>query len=136
MTWVAGSKKDKAVEKFAERFINQHDQRLSAKTLVYCDPPYFRKADRLYPNHYKSKDHQRIALVIQRAISQNWIVSYDSCDEIKAFYKGRKSFRYLLQYNAARAYKGSELFIFSDRTRVPSRSSVSAVDRALVASVA
>jgi len=118
----------------AERFIKQYIPRLPEQTIVYCDPPYFRKADRLYPNHYKPEDHQRIAEVIQGAISQHWIVSYDSCDEIKAFYKGRKSFQYLLQYNAAKAYKGSEFFIFSDQTRVPSRSSLPAIDTALLTS--
>ena len=116
----------------AERFITQYVSRLPAETIVYCDPPYFHKADRLYPNHYKPEDHERIAGVIQGDIAQHWIVSYDSCDEIQAFYEGRTSFQYLLQYNAAKAYKGSELFIFSDRTRVPSRSSLRAIDAALV----
>lgn len=115
----------------AERFILQYVPRLPEETLVYCDPPYFRKAERLYPNHYKPEDHQRIAKVIQRNILQHWIVSYDSCDEIQAFYEGRTSFQYLLQYNAAKAYKGSELFIFSDQTIVPSHSTLPAIDTAL-----
>lgn len=118
----------------AERFIIQYVPRLPENTLVYCDPPYFRKAERLYPNHYKPEDHHRIATVIQRSIPQHWIVSYDSCDEIKAFYEGRSSFQYLLQYNAAKAYKGAELFIFSDQTNVPSRSALPAIDTALIAS--
>lgn len=116
----------------AERFITQYVPKLPSETIVYCDPPYFRKADRLYPNHYKLEDHRRIARVIQAEIPQHWIVSYDSCDEIQEFYQRRKSFRYLLQYNAAKAYKGSELFIFSDRTKLPSASSVAAIDKALV----
>lgn len=116
----------------AERFISQYVPRLPEATIVYCDPPYFRKAERLYPNHYKPQDHERIAVVIQSTIRQHWIVSYDSCEEIMAFYEGRTSFQYLLQYNAAKAYKGSELFIFSDQTAVPSRSSSPAIDTALV----
>jgi DNA adenine methylase len=115
----------------AERYITQYVPRLPENSIVYCDPPYFRKADRLYPNHYQPEDHERIAKVIQREIPQHWIVSYDSCDEIAAFYKKRTFFEYKLQYNAANAYKGSELFIFSDRTRVPSRSSVHSIDIAL-----
>ena len=116
----------------AERFISQYVPKLPEKTLVYCDPPYYRKADRLYPNHYKPKDHQRIAEVIQRNIPQHWIVSYDSCDEIRVFYEGRTMFQYFLQYNAAKAYKGSELFIFSDQTIVPFRSALPSIDAALV----
>jgi len=132
---IAARKSDIKIRNWdAERFITQYVPRLPEKTIVYCDPPYFRKADRLYPNHYKPEDHQRIAEVIQRDISQHWIVSYDSCEEIQTFYEGRAWFEYLLQYNAAKAYKGSELFIFSDQTRVPPRSSVRAIDAALVAS--
>lgn len=132
---IAARKSDIKIRNWdAERFIIQYVPRLPEKTLVYCDPPYFRKAERLYPNHYKPEDHHRIATVIQRSIPQHWIVSYDSCDEIKAFYEGRASFQYLLQYNAAKAYKGSELFIFADHTVVPARSSVPAIDTALIAS--
>lgn len=133
MEAIAARKSDIKIRNWdAERFIIQYVPRLPEQTIVYCDPPYFRKAERLYPNHYKPDDHQRIAEVIQGNIGQHWIVSYDSCDEIQAFYEGRKSFQYLLQYNAAKAYKGSELFIFSDQTRVPSRSSLPAIDTALV----
>lgn len=135
MEAIAARKSDIKIRNWdAERFITQYVPRLPERTIVYCDPPYFRKAERLYPNHYKPEDHQRIAEVIQGNIGQHWIVSYDSCDEIRAFYEGRASFQYLLQYNAAKAYKGSELFIFSDQTRVPSRSSLPAIDTALVAS--
>lgn len=132
---IAARKRDIKIRNWdAERFITQYIPRLPAETIVYCDPPYFRKADRLYPNHYKPKDHQRIAEVIQGTIAQHWIVSYNSCDEIQAFYARRTSFQYLLQYNAAKAYKGSELFIFSDETKLPSRSSLRAIDTALVGS--
>lgn len=132
---IAARKSDIKIRNWdAERFISQYVPKLPEETLIYCDPPYFRKAERLYPNHYKPEDHQRIAAVIQRSIPQHWIVSYDSCDEIRAFYEGRSSFQYLLQYNAAKAYRGSELFIFSDQTVVPSRSTLPAIDAALISS--
>jgi Site-specific DNA methylase len=135
MEAIAARKSDIKIRNWdAERFITQYVPRLPEKTLVYCDPPYFRKADRLYPNHYKAEDHKRIAEVIQCNIKHHWIVSYDSCEEIQTFYEGRRSFEYLLQYNAAKAYKGAELFIFSDQTRIPSRSSLQTIDAALVAS--
>ena len=54
---------------------------------------------------------------------------------ITAFYKERTSFHYLLQYNAAKAYKGSELFIFSDQTLIPVVSSLPAINAALISSV-
>ncbi len=114
-----------------ERFLTEYISKLPAKSLVYCDPPYFRKAERLYPNYYSPQDHARIAAVIQRKVKTPWIVSYDSCDEILALYSARKNFRYTLQYNASTAYIGTELFILSDNTRVPLLSSLPAIQAAL-----
>lgn len=115
----------------AERFMQEYIPRLGCDTLVYCDPPYFNKADRLYLNHYKPSDHSRIAKVIQK-IKHKWVVSYDGAQEIMDLYSKRRMFSYSLQYNAAKAYTGTELFIFSDKLSVPQVSSVSAVNQALL----
>lgn len=115
----------------AERFITEYLPRLGKDTLVYCDPPYFAKADRLYLNHYRPEDHSRIAKVIQK-IRLPWIVSYDCAPEILACYGRRRAFLYGLQYNASKAYVGTETFFFSDKLRVVTRSAVPAIDRALV----
>lgn len=120
----------------AERFILEYLPRLPKNTLVYCDPPYFHKSDRLYLNHYRPEDHARIARVIQREVKHHWVVSYDSAPEILKYYSKRKSFLYDLQYNAATAYKGTEAFFFSDRLKLPKRSSVLCVDRPLMRLVA
>lgn len=114
----------------AERFITTYVPRLPKETLVYCDPPYYEKAERLYLNHYKPEDHKRIARTIQK-ISVPWIVSYDSAPEILNSYARRRAFLYGLQYNASKAYVGTEVFFFSDKLRVVSRSSVSSIDRVL-----
>lgn len=115
----------------AERFLIDYVPKLPARTLVYCDPPYFKKADRLYPNHYKAPDHARIAHVIQTKLKLPWLVSYDSCPEILSHYAERRTFRYLLQYNAAKAYKGAELFICSDKIELPAESRLPAIDAGL-----
>lgn len=114
-----------------ERFLLEYVPRLPSATLVYCDPPYFHKADRLYQNHYRPEDHFRIARVIQRKLKHHWVVSYDDTPEIKRCYSKRQSFSYSLQYNAARAYKGSEVFLFSDSLKLPQHSSISYIDRHL-----
>jgi DNA adenine methylase len=62
---------------------------------------------------------------------RKWIVSYDSAPEILGHYAKRKSFTYELQYNAAKAYKGSELFIFSDKLKVPKTSTTPFIARGL-----
>lgn len=118
----------------AEAFITDYVRDLPAKTLVYCDPPYFHKAERLYLNHYKPEDHIRLAKVIQTRLKRRWIVSYDAAPEIIKEYGLRKSFTYQLQYNAAKAYKGSEFFIFSDRLTVPKQSATPFINAGLLAS--
>lgn len=115
----------------AEVFIDEHVQNLPQNTLVYCDPPYFKKASRLYLNSYKEADHQRIAEFIQDRVTKKWIVSYDSAPQILDYYKSSKSFLYDLQYNASTVYKGREIFVFSDDLRLPTTSSISSINTAI-----
>lgn len=115
----------------AERFITDYLPRLPDRTLVYCDPPYFQKAERLYLHHYKPDDHRRIARTIQSDIEHPWVVSYDGAPQIVEYYAKRGMFEYDLQYNAASAYKGKEVVIFADGMTIPWASSVPAIDAAL-----
>lgn len=114
----------------AERFISTYLPRLPKESLIYCDPPYFEKADRLYLNHYRAEDHQRIAKIIQK-IKLPWIVSYDAAPDILKHYSRRRSFVYGLQYNAQKAYVGTEVFFFSDKLKVGNESSVKSIDAVL-----
>lgn len=115
----------------AERFIKEYLPRVPDDALVYLDPPYFKKADRLYLNHYSADDHARIATVIQQSVKHKWIVSYDNAPEISQYYLKRRSFEYDLQYNASKAYMGKELIIVSDDLVVPASSNVLGVATAL-----
>jgi len=116
----------------AERFISDYVPRLPKHSLIYCDPPYYNKAERLYLNHYKPNDHRRIAKVIQK-MKYRWMVSYDSAPEILHYYSHRRAFIYGLQYNAAKVHVGKEVFFLSDDLALAPRSSVTAIDRALSA---
>lgn len=115
----------------AEEFMNQRVNLLPRTTLVYCDPPYFERAERLYLNVYEPADHARLAKFIQKKLRRSWVVSYDNHPTIAALYRGRRQFRYSIQYSAIRTYEGSELFIFSDGLNIPPTSSLSYIDRAL-----
>lgn len=115
----------------AERFIDEHISIMPERSLVYCDPPYFHKADRLYLNHYEPRDHERIAEVIQARIQKPWLISYDYTPEILQFYDGRKMFWYRLQYNAAKVYKGKELVVISDNLKLPRHSVLPFIDKRL-----
>lgn len=111
----------------AKEYFSSHVSKLPNRSLIYCDPPYFNKADRLYLNHYQKEDHEGIAQLIQCS-EKKWVVSYDSAPEILNAYSERRKFIYDLQYNAAKAYKGREVFVFSDDLAVPRRSEVAAID--------
>lgn len=120
----------------AEVFMGPYaETHLPADTLVYCDPPYFKGAERLYLNVYSGADHARLARAIQRNKTLKWLVSYDSHRSILELYRRRRMFTYDLQYSATRACLGKEVFIFSDSLRIPSRSSIKAVQEALDGSI-
>jgi DNA adenine methylase len=129
---IAARKSDIKIRNWdAERFLTKYIPRLPKRTLVYCDPPYFLKADRLYYNHYKPADHTHLAEVIQLNIHHPWIVSYDYCEEVLRHYRSRKAFCYQSQYSAAKAYKGAEIFIVCDDLQLPTTSSISAINNGL-----
>lgn len=117
----------------AEKYIINYLPRLDSNTFIYCDPPYFNKADKLYLNHYTPEDHKRIAMIISNIISHPWIVSYDNNEIITCLYKNYNKFVYQLQYNAFKAYKGSEIFIFSNKLLIPDHSSIHYINKSLVA---
>jgi DNA adenine methylase len=121
----------KVYKQDAEEFIKKQIPKTPRDTLVYCDPPYFNKASRLYLDHYRPEDHKDLADVIQTKLKRPWIVSYDSVPEIVGFYAERTHFTYDLQYNAAKAYKGKEVFVFSDKVKVPPSSSIAAINLAI-----
>ncbi len=115
----------------AEEFMLKRVNKLAPHTLVYCDPPYFQGADRLYLNAYVPSDHIRLAQIIQRKLRRPWLVSYDDRPEILSLYRQRRTFRYSLQYSAVRTYAGREVFAFADGLRLPRTSVLPCVAKAL-----
>jgi DNA adenine methylase len=103
----------------AEVFIRQHVRKLPRRTLVYCDPPYYHQANRLYLDYYKPRDHVRLARTIQKHLKRPWLVSYDDVPEIRRCYTKRDHIFCKVQYNAARAYTGTEIFFASDELKLP-----------------
>lgn len=115
----------------AEEFMVKRVNRLAPQTIVYCDPPYYERAERLYLNTYVREDHGRLAKVIQRKLTRPWFVSYDDHPDILSFYRERRTFRYTLQYSAIRAYAGREVFVFSDDLELPRTSVLPNIARGL-----
>lgn len=102
----------------AADFLQQTLPALPQKTLVYLDPPYFVKGQRLYENHYKLEDHKRIAQLVSK-LSQPWLVSYDDCLPIEDLYQPFRNIRYSINYSARERYAGDEIIFFSDSLSIP-----------------
>lgn len=115
----------------AEDYINEYIPKLSNDCLIYLDPPYYNKAKALYLNAYNKGDHARLAQTIQKKINHNWVLSYDGIPQIVDLYSDRRYFLYNLQYSAAKAYKGQEIFIFCDQLTLPIECSLSSVNEGL-----
>jgi len=87
-------------------------------SLVYMDPPYFKKAERLYPLYFKDADHARLARYLNSQKRMRWLVSYDDTDEIRRLYSGRKNLLFM-NYFLHSVRIGRELFIPSHNCRLP-----------------
>ncbi|HTB31917.1 MAG TPA: DNA adenine methylase [Bacteroidia bacterium] len=112
----------------AEFYIENYIPNLPSNTLIYFDPPYYEKGSLLYLNSYKKEDHARLAKVIQQGVKHKWVLSYDGVSDIINLYKKRRHFLYDLQYSAAKVYKGKEVFIFSDKVKLPEQCSLINID--------
>ena len=111
----------------AEEFLSTSSRRFPADTLIYCDPPYYDKSNRLYLDRYARGDHARLACFITE-LPNNWVVSYDAAPAILDLYAGNDLFTYSLQYNASTVRKGTEVFVFSRSLVLPSSSSLEFID--------
>lgn len=91
--------------------------KLPTKTLIYLDPPYYRKGKELYLNYYLDQDHEDIAEEINKVKKQKWVITYDDAKLIKKLYINNKKRSYSLRYSAGNTKQGNELIIFSDNLR-------------------
>ena len=58
----------------------------SNELLFYLDPPFFKKANRLYNHYFTRTDHELLRDIVTN-IQARWILSYDRCDEILQLYE-------------------------------------------------
>jgi DNA adenine methylase len=101
-------------------FIRKMSRNSSTKTLIYADPPYFRKGRQLYYDFFVERDHRRIAeFFVQNRKGLNWLVSYDDVDEIKRLYQGCHRSQYLIPYSVRQCSFGTECMFSSDTILLP-----------------
>ncbi len=92
---------------------------LSKKTLIYFDPPYYVKGQKLYQNHFIHDDHSDLATIVKDSVEQYWLITYDNTPIIQGLYSEYRQQTYTLNYSAATSYKGSEIMVFCDKLIIP-----------------
>ncbi len=89
------------------------------KTLIYLDPPYYKKGRDLYYDFYVHEDHEQVARFVKEKLGNlRWIVSYDNVPEIRALYKGSRHRTYGIGYSARVVGEGSEVMFFSNALHI------------------
>ena len=92
---------------------------LPNNTLIYLDPPYYKKGKELYINYYNHEDHKEIADIVKKLTNRHWLVSYDNETAIKELYSEFRQKIYSLNYSVGKASKGSEVIIYNDKLFIP-----------------
>lgn len=92
---------------------------------TYFDPPYYKQGKNLYTNFFDDQKHLQLANAISLMNSYHWIATYDNADYIKNLYKDRTILEYTLNYSANIKRTETELFFYSNKTKVESYDVVS-----------
>lgn len=103
----------------AIEFIQQIVVSLPRNTLIYFDPPYYKKGQILYVNHYEPEDHCKLSAIISENTTHHWVLTYDNTPEIFGLYSSFRPLEYTLNYSAANNGHGSELMFFSQNCVIP-----------------
>ncbi|MFN3817128.1 DNA adenine methylase [Brevundimonas sp.] len=103
----------------AVEFLLQESPKWPSKTLVYLDPPYYKKGRDLYYNFYRHDDHANVAFATHNINKVRWIVSYDDVEPIHGLYEDTSCLRYTIGYSARERSRGSEAMFFSPGLKIP-----------------
>lgn len=98
---------------------------LSTKSLIYLDPPYYRKGKDLYLNYYVDSDHIQISKIIKKFENYKWVITYDNVGFIRDLYSNFRLIKYTINYSASTSSKGEELLVLSDNLSLKSKSALS-----------
>ena len=91
---------------------------LPPRSLLFIDPPYFKKGPGLYTSFYRPADHAALADRIGR-IETPWVVTYDDTPEIRHLYSCHPQFSFNLHYSLNDKRIGQELLIASEAVGMP-----------------
>jgi len=101
-------------------FLSSNKSKWPDSTLIYLDPPYYRKGKDLYLDYYSHGDHEEVASTITKKIlRQKWMVSYDDATPIRRMYSSYRHLAYSVGYSAREARAGREVMFFCDHLHIP-----------------
>ena len=103
----------------AIQFIREKIPTIQENAFLYCDPPYYRKGQKLYLNAYAHADHAEVAKVLQNEVITPWVVSYDKEQEIIDLYRENKCYLFDLLYSAWLKINAQELFVLGNTVKLP-----------------
>ena len=103
----------------AAEFITSGKSVWPKKTLIYLDPPYYRRDKNLYHHTYKHEDHEKMSKIIKKNRKQSWVVSYDNVPEIHEMYHECQHLSYNISYTVRERSVGREVMFFCDSLNVP-----------------
>ncbi|MCA3715651.1 DNA adenine methylase [Phenylobacterium sp.] len=126
------------VSRYAERihltrldaldFLDKCKTTLPANSLLFIDPPYFKKGPELYTNFYKPDDHAKLAAKVLK-IELPWVVTYDDVPDIRRLYRARRQYAFGINYSLNEKRVGAELLVVSKGLRVPGETRGGQVNR-------
>lgn len=85
----------------------------SSKLFLNFDPPYVKKGQELYLNHFSMEDHKRLRDKVSQC-DYYWIVTYDYNDSVLDLYSSFYYERIQLNHSAGSMKKGEEVIIYSN----------------------
>lgn len=98
------------------------------RSIVYLDPPYHVKGQRLYPRFFRDSDHRKLANFLHQDARFRWLISYDDSSLIHSIYAGRKNVLFM-NYVMHKIRIGRELVIGSNDCELPMQHFVRSIDQ-------
>jgi DNA adenine methylase len=91
-----------------------------SETLIYLDPPYFKKGPSIYRKSYSKKQHEELSVFLRCFLETKWVLSYDDNPYIRKLYANTRINGFSKNHFAYKARIGNELIIVSDKCILPS----------------
>lgn len=92
----------------SSKLLDEYANCSNPRSLIYLDPPYYEKGQKLYLNAYTDKDHQEIALKV-KSLKTPWVITYDNHPRIRELYHWTKAHKNTIQYSAQQRRLETEL---------------------------